>query len=388
MRAQFQLQQDVTFLNHGSYGACLHDVTEHQIEMIRSLERQPVKFFNKFLLPMLEDVRQVLGDFLGCSPSNLGFVRNATSGVNSILRQYPFDKGDEMVVTNHGYRACAYASSAVCKDKEVAIKVAEIPFPLKDHHQIMTSIQKCFSNKTKLLMVDHVSSPTGLIFPIKEIIELAHEHQITVIVDGAHAPGMLPLELEGLGADFYVGNCHKWLAAAKSSGFIFMDKRHHCHFRGEVISHAQDWDSTAPFFQRDGDWPGTWDPSSVLTIPTAISSMRSLFGSWDALREHNSSLVAAATDLLTSQLGVSRLAPQYMFGSMVPLPLPLPSSSFDTAQLGSIKDRLLDEFMIEVPLYLSPNESFSVFRISGQAYNVLEDYKRLAEAFQAILPKA
>ncbi len=306
--SHWQLRPDLDFLNHGSFGAAPTIVLEAQRRLQDALERDPIRFLapERELEPKLDHVRAVLSELVVAPASDLAFVRNATDGVNAVLRSMSLDEGDEIVITNHGYNACNNAAQFAAARRGARIRVAKIPFPLAHSDQVVRAIETEFSDRTRLLLVDHVTSPTGLVFPIEKIISSAHAAGIRVLVDGAHAPGMVPLDLQTLDADYYTANHHKWLCAPKASGFLYVRGELQDEVRPTVISHAAN--RPRPYrsrFLAEFDWNGTFDPTPLLSVPDAIEFLGSLFhGGINELMSANRQLALEARRVLCDALQI------------------------------------------------------------------------------------
>jgi isopenicillin-N epimerase len=382
------LDREITFLNHGSFGACPSPVLEAQTCFREQLEQEPLRFFMREFEPLLDNARNELAAFVGAGADELAFVPNATTGVNAVLRSLFFDPGDELLTTNQEYNACRNAIDFIASRTGAKVIVAEVPFPIESQEQVIAAIVKCVSPKTKLALLDHIVSQTGLIFPIKQLINELANFGVDVLVDGAHAPGMVALNLDEIGAAFYTGNCHKWLCAPKGAGFLYVRRDKQDSIRPTTISHGANSPRTDKSrFQLEFDWMGTSDPSPYLCVPVAINFMGSLWdGGWPELMAKNHALALAGRQILLDKLGLPLPCPDEMVGSMAVVPLPDENS--DVVAKGGIaplQEALWEIFKIEVPVIPWPDSSKRLVRISAQYYNTLSQYEYLAKALVELI---
>lgn len=383
------LRPEVDFLNHGSFGATPTLVLDAQQEWIRSLEQDPIQFLapERTLLPKLDHVREVIGQLVRAAARDIAFVRNATEGVNAVLRSFPFRHGDEVMVTNHGYNACNNAARYAVERAGGSITVAEFPFPIRSPADVVEAIQAKRSQRTRLILVDHVTSPTGLILPVEEIVTMAHQHGIRVLIDGAHALGMLPIDLERLGADYYTANHHKWLCGPKSSGLLYVRRELQPEVRPTVISHGANTERYGESrFLAEFNWIGTFDPSPLLAVTTAVNFLSKLFeGGLPSLMNANRNLALAGRQLLLEGLEAAEPAPAEMIGSLATIPLP-GTEQLTPDAISTWQRELFDHDRIEVPLFHRPQLE-ACLRISAQAYNSIDQYQRLTDALRKSMPR-
>ena len=389
----FPLDQKTVFLNHGSFGCCPLAVLDHQHELRMQLERQPVKFYQREFEPLLDRSREVLGKFIGANRDDLVYVTNATAGVNTVLRSLSFEPGDELLVSNHEYNACRNAINYVADRCRATVVTIEIPFPLKSEKEVLDSIMSKVTDKTRLLLIDHVTSQTGLVLPVKEIIESLSERGIDTLVDGAHSPGMIPLEIGRLGAAYYTGNCHKWLCAPKTAGFLHVRKDKQSEIRPLIISHGANSNrSDRSKFQIEFGWMGTRDPTAALSVPFVIDYLdEQVSGGWAKIMECNRQLAIAARKLILQTLDTSPPSPDSMVGSLASIPLPdsqLEKPYQSLKYLDYWQASLIEKHSIEVPVITWPNHPKRVVRISAQLYNSLPQYKLLADALKGLCDEA
>jgi len=383
LAAHWELDPEITFLNHGSFGACPRPVLAAQEAWRRRMERQPLLFLGREVETLLDDARAALAAFLHADPDNLVFVPNATAGVNTVLRSLPLSSGDEVIVSDHEYNACRNALNAIAAGTGAIVRVVHLPFPLEDTSEITAAIVEAAGPRTRLLLIDHITSPSALVLPIETIVREMSARGIDTLVDGAHGPGMVDLHLEDLGATFYTGNCHKWLCAPKGAGFLHVHPKARSGVRPLAISHGANSRRTdRDRFRMEFDWTGTFDPSPYLSVPAAIEFMGNLLpGGWPALMEANRALALHARRILSEVLRIPLPCPDSMIGSMAALPLP--GGDFAALQpplyLDPLQERLWNEDRIEVPVPVCPDPPLRLLRISAQVYNAPEQYEFLAE---------
>jgi isopenicillin-N epimerase len=379
------LDPDVIFLNHGSFGACPAEVLRHQRELRDRMESGPVRFLSRELDDRLDAARAALAAFVGAHPDDLGFVVNATTGINAVLRSLRFNTGDELLTTDHAYNACRNTLNFVAAREGVGVVVAPVPFPLTSPDEVVTAVLEKVTARTRLAMLDHVTSPTGLVLPLARLIAELSARGIEVLVDGAHAPGMVPLDLRTLGATYYSGNCHKWICAPKGSAFLWVRRDRHADVHPATISHGAN--AVRPGrsrFRLEFDWTGTCDPTAWMTVPTAIDYVGSLVtGGWPAVMAQNRALALEARRLLCAATGTPEPSPEAMIGSLASVVLPDGrASGIAWRRPDPVQTRLFDEWSIEVPVMSWPAPPKRLVRISAQLYNHRDHYVRLAEALR------
>lgn len=391
MKQHWLLDPAITYVNHGSFGATPKVVLARQNELRTQLEREPVRFMVRELEPLLDDARAELAAFVGADPASIAFVPNATAGVNAVLRSLDLDRHDELLVSSHEYNASRNALDYVAGLAGAKVIAVDVPFPIRSSEEVVNRIMERVTDRTRLLLIDHVTSQTGLIFPIARLINELKQRGIDTLVDGAHAPGMFPLHLDSLGAAYYTGNLHKWVCAPKGAAFLYVRANRRLGIRPVVISHGANSARTdRSRFHLEFDWPGTFDPTAWLCVPTALRFMATIVdGGWPEVTRRNRELALHARDLLCERLGIERPAPDDMIGSMAAFPLPdgddyVPSSLFS----DPLQDALLFEHGIEVPIVPWPNQPKRVLRVSAQLYNSIGEYEKLAEALDSLLTRS
>ena len=385
------LEPDLIFVSHGAFGASPKRVLECQAEWRARMERQPLQFLARDLEGHLDSAREALAGFVGANAEAVVFVPNATAGVNTVVRSLSFAKGDELLVTDQEYNACRNALNFAAERAGARVVVANLPFPLQNDEQLVAPILERVTTKTRLALLDHVTSQTGLVLPIERLVRELAARGVDTLVDGAHAPGMVPIELNRLGAAYYTGNCHKWLCAPKGAAFLHVRADKQSAIRPLTISHGANTRRTdRSRFLIEFAWPGTWDPSAALSVPESIRFLGSLLpGGWPEVMARNRALALGAQNVLAGALGVDSPAPDHMLGSLAAVPLPDAASS-DEPRLPAweyaLQEKLRLNHRIEVPIICWPGHPKRSVRVSCQLYNSLPQYERVAKALMAELP--
>jgi isopenicillin-N epimerase len=370
MRAAFLLDESVTFLNHGSFGACPRDVFERYQEWQLELERQPVLFLARRLEDLLAEARTALGAYVGADPEDLVFVPNATTGVNLAAWAVGLTAGAEVLTTDLEYGALDLAWEHVCGDLGARYVRTPISLPVTDPNELVEAVCAGVTSKTRVLYLSHHTSSTAITLPVKELCGRARGAGLRTVVDGAHVPGHLPLDLRELDVDYYAGNCHKWLGAPKGAGFLYVRRELQPEIHPAIISWGYEGDD--PSFLSRHEKQGTRDPSAYLTVPAAIQWQRA--HDWNAVRVRCHELARRARN----ELGLEPLTPDSadFFRQMVTLRLP-----DDTP--ADLQERLYDDHRIEIPVF--ERDGGRYIRPSFQGYNDAADLQRLREALEAVL---
>ena len=328
---------------------------------------------------------------MGAAPEDLVFVANATTGVNAVLRSLTFEAGDELLVTDHGYNACRNAAEFVCGRAGAKVVVAALPFPLSSPDEALEAILARVTPNTRLALIDHITSPTGLVLPIERIVAELRERGVDTLVDGAHGPGMLPLDLESLGAAYYTGNCHKWICSPKGAALLYVRRDRQQGLRPAVISHGANTPRAGHSrFQDEFDWVGTDDPTACLCVPAAIEFMGQVLpGGWPAVYERNHALALTARSTLSESLNLEPPAPESMLGALVSLPLPPgdPDTPTGAFSVDPTQQALFDQHRIEVPIMTWPKAPGRLLRVSAQLYNNESQYQALGKALSGLLSR-
>jgi isopenicillin-N epimerase len=330
-----------------------------------------------------------LAKFLGGDPEGLVFVPNATSGVNTVLRSLQFKRGDELLVTDHEYNACRNALNFIADRSGARVVVATVPFPLQTQEEVVEAVLSRVTSRTRLALLDHVTSQTGLVLPIQTLVSDLSNHGVETLVDGSHAPGMVPLNLRKLGPTYYTGNCHKWICAPKGAGFLHTQRDRRKSIRPLSISHgANSLRTDRSRYLIEFGWTGTTDPSACLSVPEALRFVGSLMpGGWAAVMKRNRTLALAARKILCEALQIGSPCPDEMIGSLAVVPL---SDGADAKPpksplyLDPLQERLCAQHRIEVPIIPWPAPPKRLLRVSAQLYNSLPQYKRLASALRSL----
>ena len=371
------------FLNHGSFGACPAIVIEEQRMWQDLMEKEPVQFFEELMPDFLAKSRAALGEFLSCDANDLAFVSNATSGVNTILRSLHFEQGDEILVPNHAYQACRNTIDFVARRWGATVVEVAIPFPIDGPQVIIELMKSACTERTKLVMIDTVTSPTGLRMPFEELTEFFEGRGVEVLLDAAHGIGMIPLSLEELGASYVTSNCHKWLCAPKGSAFLYVRNDKQSKIQPLTISHGHTFplgDTTR--FRHEFDWTGTQDISGWCAIPAVIDGMAKLVdGGWEAIMQHNHDLAIQGRDILCKRLGIEQPCPNEMIAciSTIQLPGEIPAKA-KMHEPDPLHHVLSEKYNIQVPVWSWPSPEGRYLRISAQLYNSIEQYELLADA--------
>lgn len=363
MREHFLLEPDVAFLNHGSFGACPKPVFEAYQHWQLTLERQPVRFFQRMLDTKLDEVRATVSEYLHIPTETLHFVRNATVGMNYIARSIPLNAGDEVLTTNHEYGAMDAMWTFICQQQNAHYLKQSIPLPYTTDEAFIAALWKGVTPRTKVIFLSHITSPTALKFPVAEVARRARTEGIITVVDGAHAPGQIPLDLTTLDVDYYTGNFHKWLCAPKSSGFLYARAEHQASLYPLIVSWG--WiNEQSPVMRLQ--WKGTDDHAAYLALPDALTFQQQ--HNWDAVRVECHTLAVDARAQLMALLGTDAPAPADNFVQLFIVALP-------PCDAKTVQDRLYFEHRVEVPIIQWQARQF--VRVSVQGYNTPQDLERL-----------
>jgi len=377
-KKQFLLDPSVTFLNHGSFGATPRPVFKEYQRWQRELEKQPVEFLGRRVTELMAKSRAALGSYLGTHADNLIYAQNVTISLNIVARSLELKPGDEVLTTDHEYGAMDRTWRFLSKEHGFRYINQPIVLPLTTEEKFIDDLWQGVTKNTRVIFLSHITSPTAIIFPVKEIIRRAREAGIITIIDGAHVAGQIPLHLDSLGADFYGGNLHKWLCAPKGAGFLYARPEVQQLLKPLVVSwgYESEFPSGSDFIDHH-EWWGTRDPSAFLSVPKAIEFQKE--NNWDEVRDFCHQLVAYAQKRISELTGLAPLHPQAdtWFRQMAASPLPA-----DTDVL-LLKNRLYDEYRIEVPVHEWNGNK--LIRISVQGYNTKRDVDKLIDALSILL---
>ena len=383
---QFLLDKKITFLNHGSFGACPIKIFNEYQSWQKKLENQPVKFLDQYrdFGPNMKNVRKILSQKINCNSNNLAPVVNATTGLNAIIKSIQFNKGDEVLISNHEYGALEKTWQFIKTKYKIKIKVVKVTLPLNSEDQFIHDFTKKFNNKTKILFLSHITSPTALLFPIKKLIRLARQKKIITIIDGAHAPGHIDLNLNTLNADFYSGNCHKWMMSPKGAAFMWSSSKYKNHLDPLIVSHG--WNKKNKSINQKGalgnsrfidmfEYNGTKDPAAWLSVPASIRYINDLKNK--KLFKTKSNVLYEYALKLSKTFKMPLLADRkFLPPLMISLPIPKVNEL-------EFQRKLYKNYNIEIPIIPWEDKSFA--RISYQLYNSIKDLEKLEYALKKLL---
>jgi isopenicillin-N epimerase len=378
----------VTYLTHGTYGACPRPILALQQSLVAELEANPLRFLTRELEGRLDAARASVAAFLNADPEGLVVVPNATTGVATVLESLRLRPGDELLTNDHEYNATVNALTTVAARAKARVVQVSIPLPIRHEEQVTEAILGGVTPRTRLALISHVTSPSGLVFPIESIVRELARLGVDTLVDAAHAPGQVPVDVDALGAAYWTGNGHKWLCGPKGAGVLHLRADRRAGVLPLVTSHGRnDPRPDRPHLWKEFDWQGTGNPTAFLALPAAIELIGGLQpGGWPAHMAANNAMALAARDLLNDRLGLEPIAPDSMVGAMAAIALPM---SPDETAMEALTNTLALEDRIEIPVGPFPVRACRVpgmpparalLRISAQRYNELADYERLADA--------
>jgi len=381
------LDPDIAFLNHGSYGASPLEVLADQRRLQDRMEANPVQFLFFELPELMTAARLRAASFVGADPDGFAFVSNATTGTNTLLRSVPLEAGDEILVTDHGYEACNLAAEYIAGRRGASVVFARLPVPVSDPAEIRAAILEAVTPRTRVAVIDHITSPTALVLPVAEIVSDLAQHGIGTIVDGAHAPGFLDLDVEAIGALGYTANWHKWTCAPKGAGFLWAAEEWREDVRPLVISHGAGHRGVdGERFRATFDWTGTADPTAYLAVPTAVDVVGEMLdGGWSAIRERNRRLALQMRDHLVKAFDLVATGSAAMTGSMASFVIPqrwrMSGVPGDDAS-GFIR-RLNDDHGVVVGAATRRGTEEIYFRVSAHLHTGEDAVERLITALKS-----
>ena len=379
------LSKDTCFLNHGSFGATPFAVLEEQTRLREKIENDPVRFFERDYTPLMSSSIKKLAEFMNADPKGMALVKNTTEGVNTVLRSLVLNPGDEILVTNHSYQACWNAVDFVTERAGAKTAVVEIPFRVENEDEIVDLVMGSVSERTVLAMMDTVTSATGLRMPFERLVKDLQSAGVDVLLDAAHGPGIVPLDLIALDAAYCTGNCHKWLCTPKGSAFLHIRSDRKKFMKPLSISHGASFEGTdQEKFEFEFGWPGTQDPTPWLCIPLAIDFLGSLVeGGWPEIMERNRKLALEGRRILCNALGTTEPVPDSLVSSIASVEMPGEGEVGPMSMEGDpYHNYLLDEFGIQVPVFPWRHHGRRYIRISAQLYNSVEEYEFLAACLE------
>jgi isopenicillin-N epimerase len=377
LRELFLLRPGVTFLNHGSFGACPRAVIEAYQSWQQELEAEPVEFLQRRSPALLREARETLGAYVGADADDLVYVTNVTMGLNIVARSLPLHPGDEVLTSDHEYGSLNRAWEYVCEKRGARYVPRTVPLPIESVEQVVDAIWSGVTDRTRVLYLSHITSPTALILPVQELIHRAREAGIVTVIDGAHAAGQVPLDLEALGADFYSANCHKWMMAPKGSAFLYA-RREMQSLLEPLIGGKRDEVPDVSRLVTEHQYQGTRDIVTFLSVPAAIRFMQE--HDWPAVQRACHELLRYAREEVSRLTGMPPVIPDAptWFAQMGILPIP-------PSDLATLHRRLYDEYAIEIPPTSWNGQHF--MRLSVQGYNDRADIDRLVGALATLLPE-
>ena len=393
-RTQWYLDPQLIFLNHGSFGACPRILLKRQSEIRQQMESSPVAFFLRELAPLVEESRQALASFLQIDAEGLVQVGNASEGVSTVLNSIKWNKGDEVILTNHTYLACKHMLEALAQKQGIILRCVDVEWNAlnqvdEDGEDLWVSaFTNAYTEYTRLALIDHITSPTGVIVPVQPLIDFFKTHHVLTLIDGAHAPGHIPLNLSQLDADFYTGNAHKWMFAPKECAFLYVAPHHRDQMLPLVVSHG--YRMTHSRFHALFDWTGTRDYSAWVVLKDAIHWVNQQ-GGFDAFMQYNHTLAVQARHDLMNHLwqgNPPKVVSSQQLGALATCPLPpafVELFGMESTRVGPVEIHPLQEKLyqngIEIPVipWMNGQQPQLNVRLSAQVYNTLEEYHILAE---------
>lgn len=389
---EFPLTRDSIYLNHGTVGVTPLAVMRERSTILDTIERHPARFLLRELMRLgastaatpvdgplrLRSAAARVATFLGSAPEGLVFVDNATSGICAVLRSLAFNMGDEILVPDQAYGGVARATEFIARERGAGVKRFALPFPATSPDRMVAAVESAITPRTRLVLLDHVTSESALVLPLAEMAAVCRARGVAVLVDGAHAPGAIPLDIESLGVDWYAANLHKWAFAPRACGVLWAAPARRKGLHPTVIS----WGVSDDDWIAEFDWTGTRDPSCWLAAPAGLDFMEQRLGV-DAMRTYNHDLAWSSAKRLATHWRTRFDTPESMIGCMAAIPLPERLGPSDPANAQRIRDALYFDHRIEIPVLAHSGALWA--RLSIQVYNEASDVDRLADAIDAIV---
>jgi len=378
----WNLNPKTVFLNHGSFGACPQEILDYQFKLRTELESDPVHFFDVISKQLWVDSIETFADFINADKEGIVFVPNATSGVNTILRSLSLKPDDEIIILDHTYQACWNTVDFVTKRSGAKTVIVPLPYPIENSEEVTQVILNYTTEKTKLALIDTVTSPTGIRLPFENIVSELQSRSIDVLLDAAHGPGIVPLDLKKLKPAYVTGNAHKWLCTPKGSAFLHIREDKRPDIRPLSISHGASVDgSKNERIRLEFDWTGTQDITPWLCIPKSIEYIDSLVeGGWAEVMERNTSLAIEARNIILEVLGTSKMCPDSMIVGLSAVALPGEGvATKSVLEPDPLHTLLYAKYNIQVPVFGWPHHNRRYLRTASYLYNSIEEYRYLAE---------
>ena len=394
MLAHFPLEPGAVYLNHGTLGVTPLAVMRTRETILDEIERHPSRFLIRELMhlgtmtvaevahvdapaPRLRAAADRVAAFLGAGADSLAFVDNASSGINAVLRSIEFRPGDEILVSDHAYGGVVRAAAFIARQAGATIATVTWPFPACDAQSYVDALDRAVTPRTRLALIDHVTSETALVLPLVALVDVCRAHGVPVLVDGAHAPGAIDVDIASLGVDWYAANLHKWAFAPRGCGVLWAAPERRADLHPAVLS----WGVTSDDWLQEFDWTGTRDPSPWLSAPAGLDFMAEVLGI-AAMREHNHRLAWQSAERLAARWSFAWTTPESMIGCMMTVPLPARFANADAATAQRVRDTLLVDHGIEAPVIARGGALW--VRLSLQVYNDESDVDRLAAAIETM----
>jgi len=379
LKQQFYLNPEIIFLNHGSFGACPKPVFENYQRWQRELEEKPVEFLGRRIAGLMAEAREKLATYVNCAPEDIVYFPNPSTAINMVVRNLNLKSGDEVLTSDHEYGAMDRTWLSICEKRGAKYIQQSIPIPVSNHDDIVELFWGGVTDQTRVIFISHITSPTALIFPVKEICRRARAAKILTIVDGAHVPGQIELDLHDIGADVYTGACHKWMMAAKGSSFLYVRREVQHWLDPLVISwgfNPEPGYGSGNAFIDYHEWQGTRDMAAFLSVPAAIDFQNE--NNWEYVRQACHRLAQETRQRIHELTGMAPICPDSKDWYMQMATMRLPQ-----LEAKSFKEQLYQEFKIEVPIIRWQGKI--LMRVSFQGYNTQADADALVSAIEKIL---